>query len=366
MPDSSEDSPRTLAEAIAERSRTVNPARENAWLAVLWLVAGILMVLAFVRVARTGPSVVLNSHPASIVIWFGCLLAGLVAVVWAGATCVAALRKPTERAREHARKRRRYRRWWVTGSMIALVLALLSAGTVAWSRPMRAEEVAVAALRSDDTVRVRDRLLWYEMKEKPPPSGPLDPEPKKEEGEEEAARVGLIFAPGARVDPRAYAALLRPLAAAGHLVVVLKEPLGLAVLDPDPPAAVLAGHPEIERWVVGGHSVGGTAAASFADEESQVAGLLLFASWPARTMERQDLPTLSVTGSADGLATPVDIEETRHRLPDGADFHVVEGAVHADFGDYGEQAGDGTRGIDKGAAQEGIRAVTAEFLTTFG
>lgn len=366
MSESSEESRRTLTAALDERSAKRNPARENVWLAVLWLVVGALLLLAFVRVLRSGPDVLLNAHPASVVIWAAAAPLGLVAVVWAGATCVAALRRPTEPARSRSARRHRLRRWWLSGSMVALVLALLLAGAVAWSKPMPAEPVALAALTSDDEVQVRDRLLWYELAATPPPSGPFDPEPTpEEEAEEQAPKVGLIFAPGARVDPRAYAALLRPLAARGNLVVVLKKPLGLAVLDPQPPDEIISGHTEIDRWVVGGHSVGGTVAASFADDEPKVSGLLLLAAWPARTMERQDLPVLSVTGSADGLATPEDIEETRHRLPEGTFFHVVEGAVHADFGDYGEQSGDGERGVDKQAAQEEIRGTLDEFLAGF-
>lgn len=364
---SSEEPRQTLADAFAERDRIENPARENVWLALLWLVAGVLAVLACVRVLGAGASTVLNSHPASIVIWFATALIGVVAVGWGGATCVAAVRRPTRKPDRDRGLRRRWRRWWVTASAISLVLVLLLAGAVAWSKPMPAEPVAVAALVSDDEVQVQDRLLWYELAPTPPPNGPLDKEPTpKEEEQEEAPKVGLIFTPGARVDPRAYAAMLRPLAADGHLVVVLKKPLGLAVLSPDPPASVLDGHSEITHWVVGGHSLGGTVAASFADQEPRVSGLVLLASWPARTMERQDLPVLSVTAGNDGLATPEKIAETRDRLPAGTTFHDVPGAVHADFGDYGEQPGDGDRGVDKTTAQEEIRTVLSKFVAGIG
>ena len=40
----------------------------------------------------------------------------------------------------------------------------------------------------------------------------------------------MFFQPGARVDPRAYAAILRPLAESGHVVVIVKQPLGIAFL----------------------------------------------------------------------------------------------------------------------------------------
>ena len=43
--------------------------------------------------------------------------------------------------------------------------------------------------------------------------------------------TGLIFLPGARVDPQAYAPELRRVAQAGYLVVVLKEPFGFSIAD---------------------------------------------------------------------------------------------------------------------------------------
>ena len=45
------------------------------------------------------------------------------------------------------------------------------------------------------------------------------------------ARAGLVFYPGARVDARAYQDILGPLANAGYLVVILKVPLGIPLLD---------------------------------------------------------------------------------------------------------------------------------------
>ena len=45
-----------------------------------------------------------------------------------------------------------------------------------------------------------------------------------------ATGPGLVFQPGAKVEARAYAAVLHPLAEAGTLVVVPKQPLGIAFL----------------------------------------------------------------------------------------------------------------------------------------
>ena len=127
--------------------------------------------------------------------------------------------------------------------------------------------------------------------------------------------TGLVFIPGARVDARAYAHILRPLAEAGYLVAVLKEPFGFSVIDADHAETVLDVHPEINYWAVGGHSLGGVTAASFADADEQVNGLVLYGSYPASQMVRTDLKVLSVSGTADGLTTPADIEAAKPYLP---------------------------------------------------
>lgn len=171
-----------------------------------------------------------------------------------------------------------------------------------------------------------------------------------------------MFYPGAKVDARAYAALLRPLASAGYLVVVLKEPFGLALLDTKQGQSIPSLHPEITHWAVAGHSLGGVAAASLADQDRDFAGLLLYASQPASRMDRVNLSVLSVSGANDGLETPAKIQASKADLPPGSKFVEVKGAVHAYFGDYGVQPGDGTPTVARSAAQAQIVAVTRQFL----
>ena len=112
-------------------------------------------------------------------------------------------------------------------------------------------------------------------------------------------------------DSRAYAHVLRPLAEAGYLVAVLKEPFGFSLLDADQGKKVLDVHPEITYWAAGGHSLGGTTAASLADQDERVKGLVLFASYPADSLVRTDLKAVSISGAADGFTTPADIEASK-------------------------------------------------------
>jgi hypothetical protein len=307
-----------------------------------------------VWLAWTRGLVLLHGHPASLVVTSACAFAGVVALAWAVATLLLGGRDDrgpdgpsSHRGRPTRQELQRRARWRVALAVPALVLSVLTVSVLGWSRPLPAAPVAVAAMQSGPDVRVADRVTWYE----------LQPQRKNASGRVVKPTVGLVFYPGARVDARAYAPLLRPLAAAGFLVVVLKEPFGIGLVNADQAETALEVHPEIRYWAAGGHSLGGVAASSFADtHRAQVRGLLLYAAYPARKLTRTDLQVLSVSGDADGLATPADIERSKALLPVGTRYLVVPGAVHAYFGDYGAQRGDGTATTPREAAQAQVVA----------
>ncbi|MCP1411547.1 alpha/beta hydrolase [Paenarthrobacter sp. A20] len=178
------------------------------------------------------------------------------------------------------------------------------------------------------------------------------------------ASRGLVFYPGARVEARAYADILRPAVDAGFLVVILKTPLNLSLLDGNQARGAMAAHPEISSWAVGGHSLGGVSASSFAVGNQDVDGLLLYASYPLDSMrDRAGLKVMSISGSEDGLSTPEKIDASRELLPLDATFVEIQGGNHAFFGSYGPQPGDGEATVGRDVAQAQIAAATVSFLT---
>ena len=209
--------------------------------------------------------------------------------------------------------------------MLAAVLVVGWVAVLAWLRPFTAGPDSLAALAEGGGVVVTDNPTTIELA----PTGSPAP------------TTGLVFTPGARVDSRAYAELLRPVAEAGYLVVILKSPYGIAFAQPGQSAGPIADHPEITTWAVGGHSLGGVVAAGYAgDHADTVTGLLLYASYPNTDLSADsDLQVESISGSNDGLTTAADIARTRDLLPPDTEFTVIEGGVHAYFGDYGEQPG---------------------------
>jgi len=229
-----------------------------------------------------------------------------------------------------------------TAGRIAGALALAAVlAVVLWLRPHPADLVAVAAAVPSSTVDVVSTPTAWELR------------PTRTEG------AGVVFFPGALVDPRAYLALLRPLAEQGHLVVVVKPPLGVALLASARPA--LDAHGATTSWAVGGHSLGGVAAATEV-RDPRIRGVFFWASYPSRDLSGAAVAAASVFGENDGLSTPSDIDASRDRLPPSTVFTEVPGAVHAFFGDYGSQAGDGTPTTDRATAQRLIVAATAGFV----
>ena len=181
---------------------------------------------------------------------------------------------------------------------LSLILAL--AGCSAWPLvPAGPMPEALAALESDAQVRVETEP-WLVFQ-------PVGQEPG----------VGLILYPGARVDARAYAPPARAIAAGGYLVVVTPMLQDLAILAPDRAAEVMAAFPAIQHWAVGGHSMGGAAAAIFAHNHPDVEGLVLWASYPspADDLSGASLAVVSVYGTRDSWTSLDEIDASRRLLP---------------------------------------------------
>lgn len=306
---------------------------------VLSVLLALLCVAVPAWVAATRWSTLITGHPAYPVLLGVLALAGVAVGIRAGraGTTPTGRRSPWHGLR-------------LIGRVAATIGIVGVAAIAAWLRPYPADPVAVAAAAASDSVDVAGGATAWELR---PRGGAVE---------------GVVFFPGALVDPRAYLALLRPLAEQGALVVVVKPPLNLALLAPDV-GGVLDRHLEVQNWVVGGHSLGGVPAASAAaraDGDARVRGLFFWASYPAQDVSAAPVATASVSGDLDGLATPSDIAASRALLPSDTAFTVVRGGVHAFFGDYGPQSGDGEPGTTRANAQRQIVDATAALLARVG
>ena len=110
--------------------------------------------------------------------------------------------------------------------------------------------------------------------------------------------AGLIFYPGGKVEHTAYTPLMEALASEGILCVLVEMPFRLAVLDMNAAEGIPEAFPEVERWYLGGHSLGGSMAASYlASHTEDFDGLILLGSYSTADLSGTDLSVLSVYGS---------------------------------------------------------------------
>jgi hypothetical protein len=227
---------------------------------------------------------------------------------------------------------------------IILIFLIGTAGLVGWATlsAQEATERAVTVLQ-DNGVQLEDGRLVFR------PSSPTD--------------RGLIYYPGGLVDPEAYAVTAQGIADAGYLVVIPKMPLNLAFLGINRADGIRTDYPEIESWVVGGHSLGGAMAAEYAkNNEDSLDGLIMFASYPANFNDFVDfsIPIMSIIGSRDPGATKQ--EAFYEAIADSAILYVIEGGNHRQYADYNFQKGDGVASISAAEQQDQIIAATVQFL----
>ncbi len=161
--------------------------------------------------------------------------------------------------------------------------------------------------------------------------------------EPEDAAVGFIFYPGGKVEHTAYIPLMEACASEGILCVLVEMPFNLAVLDVNAADGIQEMYPEIESWYIGGHSLGGSMAASYlADHAGDYDGLILLGSYSTADLSHTGLDVLSVYGSEDQVLNREKYGTNRSNLPEDLSEIVIEGGCHAYFGMYGPQDGDGT------------------------
>ena len=161
--------------------------------------------------------------------------------------------------------------------------------------------------------------------------------------EVEDASSGFIFYPGGKVEHTAYIPLMKALASEGILCVLVEMPFHLAVFDIDAADGIQEEYPQVENWYIGGHSLGGSMAASYLSAHSDsFDGLILLGSYSTADLTETGLRVLSIYGSEDKVLNREKYEENRKNLPAGFEELVIDGGCHAYFGVYGAQKGDGT------------------------
>lgn len=221
-------------------------------------------------------------------------------------------------------------------TIISLVVLLTCAFFIYASDYYRADDEAVAVMKSEAAMRVQDNLIILS------PTTPSD--------------TTLIFYPGAKVEYFAYLPILEKIRqSCGITCILVKMPFNMAIFDTNAADKIIDQFPDIKNWYIGGHSMGGAMASDYASKhQDKVKGLILLGAYIYGNYPVEK--TLTVYGTFNkSVAEKINYTEN---------IVVIDGGNHAQFGNYGKQKGDPDATISseeqQNIAVEAIRAFLAK------
>jgi len=232
------------------------------------------------------------------------------------------------------------------GFVIIIIIGVL--GMFVWSKTgtYPAKMVALSAIESTDSVTIsQDKWIVFEPVEE--------------------TETGLIFYPGGLVEPTAYAPILHQIAEKGVLVIITPMPLNLAIFNTGAANAVIDAYPDISTWIIAGHSLGGASAAIFAENNpKRIDAIALWDSYPPNSADLSDntISVISIIGTKDNFPNTENFNDNKHLLPADTIFFGIEGANHAQFGDYGPQKGDVVASMSLAEQHEKVAEIMLDFI----
>ncbi len=131
-------------------------------------------------------------------------------------------------------------------------------------------------------------------------------------------------------------------------------PLRFAIFNQNAAARIMSQNPDITKWYLGGHSLGGAMASSFAsNNQDKVQGLILLGAYVYGSYPKEK--SLTIYGTLNTtVSEKVDYTEN---------VVAIEGGNHAQFGNYGKQKGDQEATITSVQQQQAAVEAIKDFLS---
>jgi len=170
------------------------------------------------------------------------------------------------------------------------------------------------------------------------------------DGFEGDSQVGVIFYPGALVDPRGYSVVANLLATRYGFPTVIPVFNGdlaftFGICDSGRLDFAQAEFPSVEKWILAGHSFGGVAAmvdmwSRWNEGDERAAGLVMLASYIQSVgcgdidFSNTTLPMANVFAYNDEIVNITNWEQNQVYLSNNTEHTKIYGANHGQFGAY--------------------------------
>ena len=165
--------------------------------------------------------------------------------------------------------------------------------------------------------------------------------------------TAMIFYPGAKVEAISYAPLLYELAKQGVDCFLIEMPYNFALFNQNAANKIIYdSNYDYENWYLSGHSLGGVVASRYVNNNaSSITGLILLASYPTKELD-SNIKLLSIYGNKDGVLNFDNYQESKKYYNSNSTEICIDGANHAQFGNYGKQDGDNVAEISSKEQQD--------------
>lgn len=196
-------------------------------------------------------------------------------------------------------------------SLLTIIFLLIGFFLIYVTNYYKADDIAVEAMQTDSDIEVIDNATII------PSLNPTD--------------TAFIFYPGAKIESSAYIPILEKLKKNNITCVLIDMPFNMAIFDPNAADDIFELLPDIKNWYIGGHSMGGAMASSYASKNSdKVEGLILLGAYVYGNYPPEKALTIYGTLNSN-LEKNIDYTEN---------IVVIKGGNHAQFGNYGDQKND--------------------------
>lgn len=176
-------------------------------------------------------------------------------------------------------------------------------------------------------------------------------------------KMTVIFYSGALVAPDSYSIWAQKVAKAGYTVKIVHFPFNMAFLNMNAAKSLVK---QNEKYVIGGHSLGGAMAARYAhnNQTKNLKGLFLLGAYADKKgrLDRSNLQVLAITATHDGVLNWKNYNSDKKYLPKNTTYKSIQGGNHGGFGSYGSQKGDKKSSISNQKQQDIVADLLINWL----